>query len=344
MMRPPGTLLIRLARAWFDEGTATRVFEPLIADWQREWADARTASPARRGWILATGLAAYLRTLLTCGGRDVFGVPAARNAVRFAIAFAVALAAGALAHVGPLFLAISRLSPMPWTPAALGRLVVEAAPLLVALAMLPAVAWLHRGALHRKGRTALQFTVLGALATLLIAGWLAPIANRPLIRQWMIEYEQHLDRESEARRLTLAHTVRALRPRTLDERMALELGMPGQRTLPGLWSLSGESTALGRDPLTTLALHRRLQWPVLAFVLGLLGWTLSAATKASPARLGLWWTLSSVLMFAATRVPTEVRFSVWGAWMPVAVFGVAVIALAVGGRSGRETTHAARAC
>ena len=33
---------------WFDEGTVRRVFEPLIADWQRQWLDAPSS---RRGLI-----------------------------------------------------------------------------------------------------------------------------------------------------------------------------------------------------------------------------------------------------------------------------------------------------
>ncbi len=71
-MRGEGVL--RFARAWFDEGTVTRVFEPLVADWQREWIDTSGAKrimiavlPAcviagRVGWhrrrLLATTLVA----------------------------------------------------------------------------------------------------------------------------------------------------------------------------------------------------------------------------------------------------------------------------------------------
>ena len=47
-----GGRLIALARAWFDETTVERVFEPLIADWQREcasnrWTASAALSPAR---------------------------------------------------------------------------------------------------------------------------------------------------------------------------------------------------------------------------------------------------------------------------------------------------------
>jgi hypothetical protein len=43
MMLPPGTRLLRFARMWFDEHTVAHVFEPLVADWQREWEEAPAA-------------------------------------------------------------------------------------------------------------------------------------------------------------------------------------------------------------------------------------------------------------------------------------------------------------
>ena len=45
------------AQRWFDAGTVQRIFEPLIADWQREWQD---ASPSRRARVSLRGLAAFI--------------------------------------------------------------------------------------------------------------------------------------------------------------------------------------------------------------------------------------------------------------------------------------------
>jgi hypothetical protein len=46
----PGTRALAFAARWFDPSTVARVFEPLIADWQREWQDA--ARFARFGvWV-----------------------------------------------------------------------------------------------------------------------------------------------------------------------------------------------------------------------------------------------------------------------------------------------------
>ena len=43
---------LAFASRWFDEATVRRTFEPLIADWQREWHD---ASGARRPWRTSGG-------------------------------------------------------------------------------------------------------------------------------------------------------------------------------------------------------------------------------------------------------------------------------------------------
>lgn len=52
----PGTRLLAFARRWFPPSIVASVFEPLVADWQREWLDA----PQRRDWINAKGRAAFV--------------------------------------------------------------------------------------------------------------------------------------------------------------------------------------------------------------------------------------------------------------------------------------------
>lgn len=51
----PGSRLLAFASRWFDERTVARVFEPLLADYQREWADA--TSPRRRLVTVRAGVA-----------------------------------------------------------------------------------------------------------------------------------------------------------------------------------------------------------------------------------------------------------------------------------------------
>lgn len=48
---------LALASRWFDDATVRRTFEPLVADWQREWQD---AAPSRRISVAVRGLAAFI--------------------------------------------------------------------------------------------------------------------------------------------------------------------------------------------------------------------------------------------------------------------------------------------
>ena len=52
------------AQKWFDAATVQRIFEPLIADWQREWQD---ASPTRRARVSIRGLAAFMCAVIVSG-------------------------------------------------------------------------------------------------------------------------------------------------------------------------------------------------------------------------------------------------------------------------------------
>ena len=55
-MMPPGSRLLAFASRWFDPQTVGGVFQPLVADWQREWQD---APQSRRRWVSVRGLAAF---------------------------------------------------------------------------------------------------------------------------------------------------------------------------------------------------------------------------------------------------------------------------------------------
>ena len=51
------TRALAFASRWFDEATVRRTFEPLIADWQREWLN---APPSHRAWVTIRGAAAFV--------------------------------------------------------------------------------------------------------------------------------------------------------------------------------------------------------------------------------------------------------------------------------------------
>lgn len=56
MTAVPGARLLAIASRWFDASSMSSVFEPLVADWQREWIN---ATPSRRALIRGRGVAAF---------------------------------------------------------------------------------------------------------------------------------------------------------------------------------------------------------------------------------------------------------------------------------------------
>ncbi len=52
----PGVRALSFASRWFDPATVHRTFEPLIADWQREWYQ---SAPPRRPWVSVRAWAAF---------------------------------------------------------------------------------------------------------------------------------------------------------------------------------------------------------------------------------------------------------------------------------------------
>ena len=53
----PGTRALGFASRWFEPALVHRTFEPLIADWQREWYE---SAPSRRAWVSLRGCLAFL--------------------------------------------------------------------------------------------------------------------------------------------------------------------------------------------------------------------------------------------------------------------------------------------
>ena len=52
---------LAFATRWFDDATVRRVFEPLIADWQREWQDAQ---PRQRRRVSLRGIRAFVLAVM----------------------------------------------------------------------------------------------------------------------------------------------------------------------------------------------------------------------------------------------------------------------------------------
>ena len=64
--------LLRFARRWFDQQTVANVFEPLLADHQREWLD---AAPSARLRIAMRTAMTFLIAMVTLAPRALFFTP-----------------------------------------------------------------------------------------------------------------------------------------------------------------------------------------------------------------------------------------------------------------------------
>jgi hypothetical protein len=89
---------LAFARRWFDERTVANVFEPLLADHQREWLD---AAPAARLRVVMRTAAAFVIAMLAVAPRALFLTPAPASTTRRVIA-RVILSTTVLTVVGGL--------------------------------------------------------------------------------------------------------------------------------------------------------------------------------------------------------------------------------------------------
>jgi hypothetical protein len=176
-MAIPGRRSLAFASGWFDAPTVSRVFEPLIADWQREWTD---APQSRRPWISIRGTIALTMTVVALTPRAILMTPAPPVLIRRTLMrITIFTAAASLAMLAPW---LYELRGMP-----LGRLAIGALfllPSIVALIFPFAMPWVADGlrqqstptpaermAAVRVGLTAMTFA-LG------IIGFAMPIANQ----------------------------------------------------------------------------------------------------------------------------------------------------------------------
>jgi len=152
----PGTGLLAFARAWLPPAVVTNVFEPLVADWQREVSGARSRRAQLR--LRLQWSAAFLSALLLSGLREIAVLPPVR----------VAAGAGARGLIlAGLGFALQRTFQRPHDVPGLNAALVDSLPFAV-IAVVDTI----RAAdlpLHRQRLLAVQ-AVLGSALVLLLFG------------------------------------------------------------------------------------------------------------------------------------------------------------------------------
>ncbi len=168
----PGSRALAFATRWFDPQTVTTVFEPLVADWRREWLD---AAPARRPQIQARGITAVVCSVILLSPRlfrPVRGPLTAQTIRRTAIYMVVACAVLSLKTLGGL--------ETPWSPSLLIYLMCSVGTLALPFStVIGADAILRHDHLpaHTQRRAVLQLVTFTLLFLLVSSAWIVPAAQ-----------------------------------------------------------------------------------------------------------------------------------------------------------------------
>ena len=173
----PGSRLLAFASLWFDPQTVTRVFEPLIADYQQQWAD---ASESARGWIRVRGTVAFVIAVVALTPRAIILTPTPASTTRRIVARIIIFSGAASVLLSIPFLLQMRQLPLP-------QLIAAAVVLLPAGKMLAfpfAMPWVVEGIRRHSQPTgveriaALRTAILAVVFAMLMIGWVIPISNQ----------------------------------------------------------------------------------------------------------------------------------------------------------------------
>ena len=304
------------------------VFEPLVADWQREMAEARQQHGR---WVYAcaivSGSAAFTRSLVRCAMTRGGWRPTWRASGVGILAFVSAIV---LAAAGVAVIAVQNGRPIEPGLRTYSWL-LGAAALYVPPAMVPAMFLLRRDP-RSTARHATAAIALGALLTTAVLVLTSPDAlNRYFSSfEWSErEYQRGLANDQAGRYQYPGTAYRELvTPKTVEERREkyarFMVWLEEQRA---------------KDPAPTLRERiARLQPAVLAILFGVMGWTLAGMGSPSIPRAMMWWGLMylTTLGFGGLLAPVVGEMSFWNAhiqyWMAVPVIAAMTASLMLAAR------------
>jgi len=269
MPLPPGTRIISWSRAWFDNATVSTVIEPLVADWQREFA--LGTSRTDRLVSLIRGRIALLGTLIRLSPRIVFDPLPRGNASRALWRMFLVAGIATLILSTPLMTGFTRRLGL----SALLFMLPSNLTFVTAFAPLAAVEFVRREShlSHRNQRRLALICAAIASAWILVGGgWVTPVANQKV-----------QDRFSEVLEHRRPSDWRGPRRRGVGELTTSELFRQPPADLDSLGKF--------RVPAE---INSRLSLIVLPFALALFRWI---TLNLSAQRTGFRWT--SILIWIA---------------------------------------------
>ena len=175
----PGTRALGFASRWFDPGLVHRTFEPLIADWQREWHE---SAPSRRPWVSVRAWTAFM-CCVAISSPGIIATPTPRSIslrVSSRIAVFCLLAGGALSF--PIVRSVgSRWLDAPLWAALLLMALPAALMIAFPFAMVMGVDAIRRAAdapPHVERAAAVKLGLSAMLLMLTVSGFVVPLADQ----------------------------------------------------------------------------------------------------------------------------------------------------------------------
>lgn len=169
--------LLGFVRRWFDERTVASVFEPLLADHQREWLD---APPASRLWIAVRTSAVLIISMVKLAPRALVLTPTPPSITRRIIARMIIFVS-----------VISALMMIPFLsqlrdiyPGRLAWLLMWLLPSMVLMAFPFAMGFVvdgvrrHARPTQAERMAIVRTAVIGVAVTVILGGWVVPAANQ----------------------------------------------------------------------------------------------------------------------------------------------------------------------
>lgn len=166
--------LLAFASRWFDPATIANVFEPLLADWQREWLD---ATPSRRCLVAVRGYAAFAATVIALTPRLLFSPMPLDMLIRLTWRVgAFWIVSSALFFMPIAWRYTERALPFSFWILLLPGVLAITFPFAVMLGI-DAIRRKHAQPDHIERRVALTLVLFATLWMVLACGWLVPRSN-----------------------------------------------------------------------------------------------------------------------------------------------------------------------
>ena len=315
--------LLGVADLLCGEHARRTIFEPLVADWQRELSEARASGQWRVVLVFGSGAMAYAASFARCVlMRD--WLPAPRAAASAMLAFGLAKAVGILALLGLSY---------AWGPAVDLRSIQTQAFLLfsavivVPPAFLPALFLMRRDPRSniRHAIVAIAVAVAGTSALVVVTSEDAINASFSTFEAAEREYARKLANDQVGRYEYPWTAVRRLQGETtLDQR---------RESFKRFEAWRAEHMARQPPrPVTWRGLAFRYQPVALAVLFAMMGWTLAGLAAPTFTRALLWWGLMAAAMLTLSATPglfMRIAVNRFPYWTTVPIFAAVTAALIV---------------